>query len=88
MEASSHPVHTLPFEGKLVPWKEHLLWGGDPVTLAPDHIFRDLGGEKRKRVVNSVILPEPHHEEKKLLVFYLRAYLASLFGQALWLSGT
>lgn len=57
MEASSHPVHALPFEGKLVPWKEHLLRGRDPVTLAADHIFRDL----EKSAVNFVILPEPDH---------------------------
>lgn len=39
MEAGSHPVHTLPFQGKFVPWKQHLLRGGDAITLTPNHIF-------------------------------------------------
>lgn len=39
VEAGSHPVHALPFQGQFVPWKQHLLGGGDAVTLTPDHIF-------------------------------------------------
>lgn len=45
MEAGSHPVHTLPFQGKFVPWKQHLLRGGDAITLTPKHIFWDLKTE-------------------------------------------
>lgn len=45
MEAGSHPVHALPFQGEFVPWKQHLLGGRDAITLTPDHIFWDLKTE-------------------------------------------
>lgn len=39
MEAGSHPVHALPFQGEFVPLKQHLLRGGDSIALTPDHVF-------------------------------------------------
>ena len=35
VEAGSHPVDTLPAHGESVPREEHLLRGGDTITLAP-----------------------------------------------------
>lgn len=39
VEAGSHPVHALPLQGELVPWEQHLLRGGDAITLTPNHVF-------------------------------------------------